>query len=127
MAIKLSDIIGVSTTVPDSPVILDDISASFNGVKTAFTLTTNNGTTFSSVELDTEARLIVSVGGIVQQPSPGLSGGFYLSGSSVRLINFVEAPLLGQTFFGIALKSTNTAVTPLASQETAIAYSIALG
>lgn len=131
MTIKLSEIIGAVTTTPDQIVLLDSLAGSFNGSTTQFTLKHNN-VNFINTELDTEARLIISVGGIIQAPDPTQSGGFYLSGGTDRTtdpvkINFVEAPRTGQTFFGTALKSTVSAVTSYASPSLSIAYAIALG
>ena len=111
--------------------ILDDISGSFNGSTTQFTLSSSS-TNFLNSQITSAADLIISVGGIVQEPDPGQNAGFYLSGGTdistdpVK-INFVEAPKSGQPFFGIALSVPSTATDPVATQEQAIAYSIVFG
>lgn len=131
MTIKLSEVIGAVTTTPDQMVLLDSIASSFNGATTQFTLKTSN-VNFINTEIDSVARLIISVGGTIQAPDPTQGAGFYLSGGTDRTtdpikINFVEPPRAGQTFFGTAVKSTVSAVTPYASPSLSIAYAIALG
>jgi hypothetical protein len=111
--------------------LLDDISASFNGSTTQFTLSSSS-TNFLNTEITSVAKLLISVGGIIQEPDQSQGAGFYISGGTnitadpVK-INFVEAPKTGQAFFGIVFgtstASENIAVTP----EQAIAYSIMFG
>jgi hypothetical protein len=126
-------IIGNTASVPDQSVILNDISSSFNGSTTQFTISTGSpATNFINSEIDSEARLLVSIGGIVQQPDPLQNAGFYISGGSDRIndpikINFVEAPKTGQPFFGVAIKSTNSPTTSFVTVEQSIAYSIVFG
>lgn len=124
-------IIGPTASVPDQAIILNDISTLFNGSTTQFILSDSSGN-FINSEIDSEARLLVSVGGIVQQPNPSQTSGFYISGGSDRTtdpikINFVEAPRSGQVFFGVVIKSTNSPTTPFTTAEQSIAYSIAFG
>lgn len=117
---------------PDQVLILDSISGSFNGSSTQFTIS-SSATNFINSEIDSAARLIISVGGIVQQPDPTQGAGFYISGGTDRTtdpvkINFVEAPKSGQTFFGVILKQTRSvANVAYTTPELSIAYSIALG
>ena len=76
--------------------ILDDISSSFT-VSTAgpFNLTVNG----TAVSPDTEASVIISVSGVVQQPVSA----FTISGSQ---ITFTGNPASSDTFFGIVLGNT---------------------
>ena len=71
---------------------LDDISSSFNGSTTAFSLTVSSAT----VEPVTAQQLLISVGGVMQNPSDD----FNVSGST---ITFTTAPSNGLTFFGVML------------------------
>lgn len=108
--------------------ILDDISSSFNGVTTSFTIQHSGGTDFTNSVLTTPARLLVSLGGILQEPDTTNSAGFNISGSGPVNIVFAEAPAAGQTFFGIAFGVTTSApLTNVTTEEEAIAYAIVLG
>ena len=71
---------------------LDDISGSFNNSTTAFSLTVSSAT----VEPVTAQQLLISVGGVMQNPSDD----FTVSGST---ITFTTAPSSGLTFFGVML------------------------
>jgi len=107
--------------------ILDDISSGFNGTTTNFTLSYNSGTNFVNTEITTAARLLISVGGIIQEPSA--TKGFTISGGTDAttdplIISFVEAPATGQTFWGIAFGASAAPTTGGISEELAIAYSI---
>lgn len=86
--------------------ILDDIASSFNGSTTQFTLA-SNGDNFINSEILTPARLMISVGGIVQQPDLSNQKGYNISGGTDRTtdplkIDFAEAPKSGEVFFGVA-------------------------
>ena len=88
---------------------LDDISGSFNGVLTTFALTIGG----QSVTPVTTNQLVISVGGVMQNPT----NDFYISGSNIV---FTTPPTNGLTFFGTLLGSAlslNTiadgSVTPL--------------
>lgn len=111
--------------------ILDDISGSFNGSATQFTLSSSS-TNFLNSELTSEARLLVSVGGIIQEPDPAQGAGFYLSGGTnistdpVK-INFVEAPKSGQAFFGIAFGASASVSGSYITPEQAFVNSIIFG
>ena len=55
---------------------------------------------------------MISVGGVVQQPDPTQTNGYYISGGTDLStdpikINFVEAPKAGQAFFWSCLWSFN--------------------
>ena len=71
---------------------LDDISGSFNGSTTTFNLTVSG----AGVEPVTAQQLLISVGGVMQNPSDD----FTVSGTT---ITFTTAPSAGLTFFGVFL------------------------
>ena len=76
--------------------ILDDISSSFTGATAGpFNLTVNG----TAVSPETEASVIISVSGVVQQPISA----FTISGSQ---ITFTGNPASSDTFFGIVLGNT---------------------
>ena len=76
--------------------ILDDISGSFTGSTAGpFNLTVNG----TAVSPETEASVIISVSGVVQQPVSA----FTISGSQ---ITFSGNPASSDTFFGIVLGNT---------------------
>ena len=76
--------------------ILDDISGSFTGSTAGpFNLTVSG----SAVSPETEASVIISVSGVVQQPVSA----FTISGSQ---ITFTGNPASADTFFGIVLGNT---------------------
>ena len=111
--------------------ILDDISSSFDGSTTQFTISSSS-TNFLNSEITNAARLLISVGGAVQQPDPTQTNGFYISGGTDLStdpikINFVEAPKAGQVFFGVAYGLTVSPTTAFVTSEEAIAYSIVFG
>lgn len=130
MALRLSDIIGSSSV--DRPFLLDNIAGGFNGVTTTFTLSTNGGETFTSAELTDEARLIISIAGIIQKPDPSQGSGFYITGGNDRVtdpvqINFVEPPKTGQEFFGTVIKNTGSTFGGGGSSTDALAYAVVFG
>ena len=71
---------------------LDDISGSFNGSTTTFNLTVGS----AGVSPVTAQQLLISVGGVMQNPSDD----FTVSGTT---ITFTTAPSAGLTFFGVLL------------------------
>ena len=71
---------------------LDDISGSFNGSTAAFSLTVSSAT----IEPVSDAQILISVGGVMQNPTQDYS----VSGST---ITFSTAPSAGLTFFGVFL------------------------
>ena len=76
--------------------ILDDISSSFTGSTAGpFNLTVSG----TAVSPETEASVIISVSGVVQQPISA----FTISGSQ---ITFTGNPETSDTFFGIVLGNT---------------------
>ena len=86
--------------------VLDNISSSFDGTTTTFTISTNS-VNYINAEILTPARLLISVGGVVQQPDPLGVSGFNISGGNDRTtdplkIDFAEAPKFGEAFFGVA-------------------------
>jgi len=71
---------------------LDDISASFNGSTTQFNLTVSS----SAVSPVSDAQVLISVGGVMQNPT----NDYTIVGST---ITFTTAPSAGLTFFGVFL------------------------
>ena len=71
---------------------VDDISSSFNGSTTAFTLQVNS----QNVSPGSSNNIIVSLGGVVQNP-----GTDYTIAAST--ITFTTAPASGLSFFGLVL------------------------
>jgi hypothetical protein len=82
--------------------ILDDISGSFTGSTAGPFNLTVNGTAISP---ESEAAVIISVSGVVQQPI----NAFTISGSQ---ITFTGNPASSDTFFGIVLGDTFQIGTP---------------
>ena len=80
---------------------VDDISSSFNGSTTAFTLQVNS----QNVSPGSANSIIVSVGGVVQNP-----GTDYTIAAST--ITFTTAPANGLSFFGLVLGQGVDALTP---------------
>lgn len=78
---------------------IDNISSSFNGSTTAFTLQVGG----VSVSPASAQQLIIAVGGVLQ--TPGASGGYTVSGST---ITFTSAPASGATFSGVLLGAATT-------------------
>ena len=79
----------------------DDISGSFNGSTTDFTLQVGS----ANVTPPKETTMIISVGGILQEPVSA----YTVSGST---ISFTAAPASGADFFGILLGDTLDIGTP---------------
>jgi len=73
---------------------LTDISASFNGVTTTFTTSVPPGTSQYYVTAGTASQLIISLGGIIQEPDVDYS-------VSTNSITFTTAPAAGLSFFGV--------------------------
>ena len=71
---------------------LDDISSGFNGSTTQFNLRVSS----SAVEPVSDAQILISVGGVMQNPT----NDYTVSGST---ITFTTAPSAGLTFFGTFL------------------------
>ena len=71
---------------------VDDISSGFNGSTTAFTLAVSG----SNVSPGTANDIIVSLGGVVQNPNQD----FTIAGST---ITFTTAPVSGLSFFAVVL------------------------
>lgn len=127
---EIVEVANNSTQVTDHK-ILDNIASSFNGVTTQFTISSSS-VNFLNTEITTAARLLISVGGVVQAPDPTQSNGYYISGGTDLStdpikINFVEAPKAGQLFFGVAYGLANTPSTSFVTAEQSIAYSIVFG
>jgi len=72
--------------------IIDDISSSFNGSTTGFTVQHNS----SNITPGTEQNLLIAVDGVMQEPVDA----FTISGST---ITFTSAPASGASFWGVEL------------------------
>jgi hypothetical protein len=113
--------------------LLNDLQSQFDGVTTQFTLTTGSPPeNFLNTEIPSEARVLISVGGIVQEPDPGQIKGFYISGGTDLVtdpikINFIEAPKANQTFFGVAFGLSFEPPNAFVTKEQVISYSIVFG
>jgi len=77
---------------------VDDVSSSFNGSTTTFALTVGGSAPVPFPKYETQ--LIISVGGVVQEPGTG----FTLSGTNIV---FGSAPAAGESFFGVILAAAD--------------------
>tara|TARA_X000000950_G_scaffold114451_1_gene143908 strand:- start:1144 stop:1827 length:684 start_codon:yes stop_codon:yes gene_type:complete len=77
---------------------IDDVSSSFNGSTTTFALTVGSSAPVPFPKYETQ--LIISVGGVVQEPGTG----FTLSGTNIV---FGSAPASGESFFGVILAAAD--------------------
>ena len=84
---------------------LSDISASFNGVTTTFQLSVSPGTAQYYVTPTSVFQLLISVGGVIQEPGVD----FTLNGSQIV---FSTAPAAGLSFFGIQMGDALNVGTP---------------
>jgi hypothetical protein len=71
---------------------LDDVSSSFNGITTSFSLT-SGGVAITPIS---PAQIVINLGGVVQDPSDD----YYVSASNII---FTDPPDLGASFSGISL------------------------
>jgi len=81
---------------------IDDISSSFNGSTTSFALQVGGAAPVPFPKYETQ--LIISVGGVIQEPDSSGSTGFQLSGTNIV---FSSAPASGESFFGVLLASAD--------------------
>lgn len=77
---------------------IDDISGSFNGSTTSFALLVGGASPVPFPKYETQ--LIISVGGVVQEPDSSGTTGFQLTGTNIV---FSSAPAAGEAFFGVIL------------------------
>ena len=77
---------------------IDDVSSSFNGSTQTFALTVGSSAPVPFPKYETQ--LIISVGGVVQEPGTG----FTLSGTNIV---FGSAPAAGESFFGVILAAAD--------------------
>ena len=77
---------------------IDDVSSSFNGSLQDFALTVGGSAPVPFPKYETQ--LIISVGGVVQEPGTG----FTLSGTNIV---FGSAPASGESFFGVILAAAD--------------------
>ena len=75
---------------------IDDISSSFNGSTTSFALQVGSVSPIPFPKFETQ--LLISVGGVIQEPDSSGSTGFKLSGTNIV---FSSAPASGESFFGV--------------------------
>ena len=75
---------------------IDDISSSFNGSTTSFALQVGSVSPIPFPKFETQ--LLISVGGVIQEPDSSGSTGFRLSGTNIV---FSSAPASGESFFGV--------------------------
>ena len=75
---------------------IDDISSSFNGSTTSFALQVGSVSPIPFPKYETQ--LLISVGGVIQEPDSSGSTGFKLSGTNIV---FSSAPAAGEAFFGV--------------------------
>jgi|TARA_A100001515_G_scaffold112945_1_gene94126 hypothetical protein len=92
---------------------LSDISGSFNGSNTSFTLQDSGGV---NVVPQNENNLIINISGVQQNPGDA----FTVSGST---ITFTGPPASSDTFFGIMLGDVQTVGTPSDSTVSASSLS----
>ena len=81
---------------------IDDISGSFNGSTTSFALQVGSASPIPFPKYETQ--LIISVGGVVQEPDSSGTTGFKLLGTNIV---FSSAPASGEAFFGVILASAD--------------------
>ena len=81
-----------------SYLLIDSLTASFNGTTTSFPLRVN-GITPVPFPVN-EQNVLISVGGVPQKPDPTGSEGFRFSGSNIV---FSSAPKTGEAFWGVVL------------------------
>jgi hypothetical protein len=81
-----------------SYLLIDSLSASFNGTTTSFALKVN-GVAPVPFPLN-EQNVLISVGGVPQKPDPTGAEGFKFSGTNIV---FSSAPKTGEAFWGVVL------------------------
>ena len=81
---------------------IDDISSSFNGSTTDFALLVGGSAPVPFPKYETQ--LLISVGGVIQEPDSSGTTGFQLSGTNIV---FSSAPASGEAFFGVLLASAD--------------------
>ena len=91
---------------------LSDISGSFNGSTTTFTLQSAG----ENVSPQSEENCIISISGVIQEPGSA----YTISGSQ---ITFTGAPASSDTFFGVVLGDTLDIGTPSNSTVSASSLS----
>ena len=84
---------------------LTNIASGFNGITTSFTLSVPPGTSQYYVTPTSTYQLLISVGGIIQQPDTDYT-------VSTNTITFTTAPTAGLSFFGILMGDALNIGTP---------------
>ena len=77
---------------------IDDISGSFNGSTTSFALQVGSSAPVPFPKF--EEQLLISVGGVIQEPDTTGTTGFKFTGTNIV---FSSAPASGESFFGVIL------------------------
>lgn len=84
---------------------LTDISGSFNGSTTTFTTSVPPGTSQYYVTAGTASQLIISLGGVIQEPDVDYT-------VSTNSITFTTAPASGLSFYGVLCGDALDSLTP---------------
>jgi len=84
---------------------LSDISSGFNGSTTTFTTSVPPGTSSYYVTAGSASQLLVSLGGVIQQPDVDYTVGIYS-------ITFTTAPAAGLSFFGVLMGDSLNSGSP---------------
>ena len=84
---------------------LTDLASGFNGLTTTFTLSVPPGTSSFYVTPVSTYQLLISVGGVIQQPDTDYT-------ISTNTITFTTAPAAGLSFFGILMGDALNTSTP---------------
>jgi hypothetical protein len=95
---------------------LTDLASSFNGVTTTFNLSVPPGTIEYYVTPQSTYQLLISVGGIIQQPDTDYT-------INLSTITFTTAPAAGLSFFGILMGDALNIGTPSDGTVTAASFS----
>ena len=84
---------------PGEVIVLNSIESQFNGVLTTFNLTRTTGGVTSDFYPVSTGHLLVSLGGVIQEPDPTGDTGFRIN---YNTIIFAIAPLAGTSCFIIS-------------------------
>jgi len=84
---------------------LSDISSGFNGSTTTFTTSVPPGTSSYYVTAGSASQLLVSLGGVIQQPDVDYTVNTYT-------ITFTTAPAAGLSFFGVLMGDSLNSGSP---------------
>jgi hypothetical protein len=99
---------------------LSDISSGFDGSTTTFTTSVPPGTSAYYVTAGSASQLLISLGGVIQQPDVDYTVG-------INSITFTTAPAAGLDFFGVLMGDTLNIGTPSDGTITASKLSVSGG